>query len=105
MAAVRWLFLFRVVLGRPPAVPTCVKETLNSRRHILTRGLFSPAVEVAEETSESARAAEETRPQCKWSPLSRRTGAIAVKLGMTQLWDSVGEPVPVTVLQVCILAV
>lgn len=37
----------------------------------------------------------------KWSPQSRRSGAIAVKLGMTQLWNEEGLPMAVTVLQVC----
>ena len=36
----------------------------------------------------------------KWNWWSRRTGLVAVKLGMTQLWNKEGFPVAVTVLQV-----
>ena len=36
----------------------------------------------------------------QWKDTSRRTGVIAVKLGMTQLWNKEGYPVAVTVLQV-----
>lgn len=35
----------------------------------------------------------------EWTPQSRRTGVIAVKLGMTQLWNKEGFPMAVTVLQ------
>lgn len=40
----------------------------------------------------------------EWSSQSRRSGAIAVKLGMTQLWNEKGMPMAVTVLQVCVEA-
>lgn len=36
----------------------------------------------------------------KWNTLSRRTGLVAIKLGMTQLWNKQGVPIAVTVLQV-----
>lgn len=38
--------------------------------------------------------------QHEWTLESRRTGVIAVKLGMTQLWNKEGEPMAVTVLRV-----
>ena len=38
-----------------------------------------------------------------WSKGSRRTGVIAIKLGMTQMWDKEGNPMAATVLQVTML--
>ena len=35
-----------------------------------------------------------------WTKVSRRSGVIALKLGMTQLWKKNGMPMAVTVLQV-----
>ena len=36
----------------------------------------------------------------EWTNLSRRTGILAIKLGMTQLWEKNGVSVATTVLQV-----
>lgn len=38
--------------------------------------------------------------QIPWGKWSRRTGVIAIKLGMTQMWDKEGFPMAATVLQV-----
>ena len=35
-----------------------------------------------------------------WTKSAKRCGVIAIKLGMTQLWDKEGHPLAVTVLQV-----
>ena len=97
MALVRGLLRFRVLFLRPSAD---VRDTLHPYYGILARGLCSAAA-VGEVEDEKTRSDVDVTGQWpSWSPKSRRTGAITIKLGMTQLWDGLGEPVPVTVLQV-----
>jgi large subunit ribosomal protein L3 len=36
----------------------------------------------------------------EWTKSSRRAGAVALKLGMTHLWDTKGNRIPVTLLQI-----
>lgn len=49
---------------------------------------------------ESPPPAEATFKRPKWNKVARRTGLIALKLGMTQLWNKNGESMAVTLLQV-----
>ena len=57
----------------------------------------SPQREIA------AAASGENPLNLEWKETSRRTGVIAIKLGMTQLWNKEGYPVAVTVLQVSLV--
>lgn len=73
-------------------------------------GVFysNAAVELQQEPSspqrEIAAAASGENPlRLEWKETSRRTGVIAIKLGMTQLWNKEGYPVAVTVLQVSLV--
>ena len=67
---------------------------------ISVRALASPAASQASEQAAADGNDEQSERRAQWTPESRRTGAIAVKLGMTQMWNDRGDPVPVTVLQV-----
>ena len=57
-------------------------------------------VDRSDETPPPGSTAETMELKKEWTPQSRRTGVIAVKLGMTQLWNKEGFPLAVTVLQV-----
>lgn len=103
MALVRRLLR---LLGRPSNELACVREAMHPRYGVLVRSLSSPAASEVEKSSEGGHARAEVEGGLErkpWTPQSRRTGAIAVKLGMTQLWDDLGEAVPATVLQVYVL--
>ena len=60
------------------------------------RGLATPAADRASELpDDDADSSTEQQGRAPWKPESRRTGAIAVKLGMTQMWNEQGDTVPV----------
>ena len=62
----------------------------------------NPAEGEGEEAAAPAggQSSELVLAQREWRKSSRRTGLVAIKLGMTQLWDREGLPIAVTVLQV-----
>ena len=97
-----------------PVAPPCVRWSATS-----TAALASTAESASEESlpvsAESAAVSSvsgesvnevvddvvpKTLEATKWNTLSRRTGLVAIKLGMTQLWNKQGVPIAVTVLQV-----
>lgn len=59
----------------------------------------APASEPAPEPSTSKPQDAELVPS-KWTPQSTRTGLIALKRGMTSIWNDQGVKFPVTILQV-----
>ncbi|TEB36403.1 ribosomal protein L3 [Coprinellus micaceus] len=58
-----------------------------------------PARSSAEEATTSTTPETQGEPK-KWTPKSTRTGLIAVKRGMTSMWNDQGVKFPVTILQV-----
>ena len=92
-----WLRGFVVSRFAPELAGSYRQSLLYRGGGVSARALASPAAsQPAAEEDEPAN----TQGRAYWTPGSRRTGAIAVKLGMTQMWDAQGDPVPVTVLQV-----
>ena len=95
MTLVRGLLRFRLSFSEPSAGLLSIRESPCPPRDASVRYLCSPAASEVAEPAKNGGAA-----RAPWTPQSRRTGAIAIKLGMTQMWNAQGDPVPVTVLQV-----
>ncbi|KIM26132.1 hypothetical protein M408DRAFT_73162 [Serendipita vermifera MAFF 305830] len=80
------------------------RRTLASQRHphptIHQASPKSGLVEPTPESSTPAPKAKVLSSKRTWTPQSRRVGLIAIKRGMSVMWDEMGIRVPVTVLQV-----
>ena len=97
MALTRGLLRFRLSFCTRSTDPVWTRQPQYARCGVLVRGFASPPTS---QDTEPAAADVEQNERAQWTPESRRTGAIAVKLGMTQMWNDQGHPVPITVLQV-----
>ena len=94
------LFASSVQIATRPPDRSCSSVALSEKELQVAESVLSRMCGAGGAPAASTEADPIVLRKRRWTRFSRRTGMIATKLGMTQLWRKDGTSVAVTVLQV-----